>query len=116
MSDVNVCKFFPSGIVILSGGADLRIKIWSAENGQCPVTLLGHAYGISDLCVVDKGRNIVSVSRDGSCKLWDVGESKCLDTVAKFDHVINGCSIQSVNDSENLPSSETPQSKKSIKK
>ncbi|KAJ7391367.1 Proteasomal ATPase-associated factor 1 [Desmophyllum pertusum] len=26
ISDVNTCKFFPSGKVILSGGADLRLK------------------------------------------------------------------------------------------
>jgi proteasomal ATPase-associated factor 1 len=45
ISDINVCKFFPSGIVGLTGGADLRIKIWSAENGSCPVTLVGHSGG-----------------------------------------------------------------------
>ena len=46
ISDVNTCKFFPSGKVVLSGGADLRLKIWSAEDGSCPVTLKGHTAGI----------------------------------------------------------------------
>lgn len=45
ISDVNTCKFFPSGKVVLSGGADLRLKIWSAEDGSCPVTLKGHTGG-----------------------------------------------------------------------
>ena len=71
------------------------MKVWSAENGSNPVTLVGHSSGISDLAIVEKGRNVVSVSRDGSCKLWDVGESKCLATVCKFDSFINCCSIQS---------------------
>lgn len=26
ISDINICRFFPSGIVVLSGGSDLRIK------------------------------------------------------------------------------------------
>jgi proteasomal ATPase-associated factor 1 len=72
-------------------------KVWSAENGSNPVTLVGHSSGISDLAIVEKGRNVVSVSRDGSCKLWDVGESKCLANVSKFDSFINCCSIQSTN-------------------
>ena len=45
ISDVNTCRFFPSGKVVLSGGADLRLKIWSAEDGSCPVTLKGHSGG-----------------------------------------------------------------------
>ena len=53
ISDVNTCKFFPSGKVVLSGGADLRLKIWSAEDGSCPVTLKGHTGGISRArCIV----------------------------------------------------------------
>ena len=53
ISDVNTCRFFPSGKVVLSGGADLRLKIWSAEDGSCPVTLKGHkGGGISIICPV----------------------------------------------------------------
>jgi proteasomal ATPase-associated factor 1 len=95
IDDVNISRFFPSGIVVLSGGADFRIKIWSAETGNCATTMIGHTAGINDFSIVDKGRNIVSVSRDGQCKLWDVGENKCLDTIYKQDSVINSCSITS---------------------
>ncbi|KAL1422909.1 hypothetical protein MTO96_021630 [Rhipicephalus appendiculatus] len=41
--DVYTCRFFPSGVVVLSGGADMQLKIWSAETGKCPVTLKGHS-------------------------------------------------------------------------
>lgn len=44
INDVDVCKFFPSGIVVLSGGSDLRAKVWSAETGKSPVQL-GHTRG-----------------------------------------------------------------------
>ena len=45
MVDVETCRFFPSGIVVLSGGADMRLKIWSAQDGTCPRTLIGHTGG-----------------------------------------------------------------------
>ena len=41
---------------------------------------------------------MVSVGRDGACKLYDVGESKCLANVAKYECIINGCSITSLDD------------------
>ena len=43
--DVYTCRFFPSGVVILSGGADMQLKIWSAETGQCAATMTGHKAG-----------------------------------------------------------------------
>ena len=82
----------------MSGGADLRLKIWSAEDGSSPVTLTGHTRGVTDGCPVEKGRNIVSVSRDGQCKLFDVGQSKCLATFAKYDTIVNACAIQSLSE------------------
>jgi len=44
-----MCRFFPSGVVVLSGGADTQLKIWSAETGQCVATLTGHSAGIGTL-------------------------------------------------------------------
>ena len=43
--DVETCCFFPSGVVALTGGADMKLKIWSAQDGSCPRTLIGHAGG-----------------------------------------------------------------------
>ncbi len=43
--DVYTCRFFPSGVVVLSGSADTQLKIWSAETGKCAATLAGHRAG-----------------------------------------------------------------------
>ncbi|ELU04701.1 hypothetical protein CAPTEDRAFT_111827 [Capitella teleta] len=94
--DVYSCRFFPSGLVVLSGGADSQLKVWSAETGKCAVTLTGHQAGIMDTTIVDKGRNVLSASRDGSAKLWDVGQSQCLTTFKEVGGIINSCALDVV--------------------
>ena len=63
IGDIYSAKLFPSGVVILTSGADMRLKIWSAEDGSCPRTLTGHTAPVTDTAIVDKGMNIVSVSK-----------------------------------------------------
>ena len=41
-----MCRFFPSGVVVLTGGADMLVKIWAVEStGSCAITLQGHRAG-----------------------------------------------------------------------
>ncbi|XP_038207995.1 proteasomal ATPase-associated factor 1 [Zerene cesonia] len=87
------CRFFPSGIVVISAGADGSSRIWSAQSGINPVTLKGHVMAVMDVCIIEKGRNVITVSKDGTAKLWDVGESKCLDDVLKDQGPINCCAL-----------------------
>lgn len=59
--------------------------------------------GILGTDVIDRGRNIVSCSRDGTARLWDCGEGKCLEIVFKGDGApINGCSVGVSDNSVNL--------------
>ena len=55
--DVNTAKFFPSGVVILSGGSDTQLKVWSAETGQCAATMIGHKAG---MCALQR-RSLVKI-------------------------------------------------------
>jgi proteasomal ATPase-associated factor 1 len=50
------------------------------------------AAGITDVAIVERGRNVVSSSRDGTARLWDCGKSACLVTYAA-ETVVNGCSL-----------------------
>ncbi|XP_075975019.1 lisH and WD40 domain-containing Lis-1 [Anticarsia gemmatalis] len=92
------CRYFPSGVVVLSAGADGSCRIWSAETGINPVTLKGHSMAVCDIAIVERGRNVVSVSKDGSAKLWDVGEAKCLANIIAELPQINCCTITTTND------------------
>lgn len=62
--DVNCCRFFPSGLVVLSGGMDAQLKIWSAEDASCVVTFKGHRGGMKG--VLKKAS--LMISRDTSPK------------------------------------------------
>ncbi|GFR20091.1 proteasomal ATPase-associated factor 1 [Trichonephila clavata] len=94
--DVYYCSFFPSGVVVLSAGADMQIKIWSAVTGECPVTLTGHKAAITDAAIVERGRNIVTVSKDGTARLWDCGKSSCLHVLSEENGNINCCDVAPV--------------------
>lgn len=87
------CRFFPSGIVVLSGGADTQLKIWSAETGRCAATLTGHQAGISSTAIVERGRNVVSTSRDGTARLWDVGQQSIITTFDELGGAVNCCAL-----------------------
>lgn len=72
--------------------------------------MLGHSSGVTDVSIVDKGRNIVSTSRDGACYLWDVGESKCLAKFGNFGCVVNACDISALDGADDMslvPQTET---------
>ena len=58
--------------------------------------------GILDTSIVERGRNIVSCSRDGTAKLWDCGTKQCLGTFSECGGSVNSCSVGHVNDSVDL--------------
>lgn len=80
LGDVYVSKFFPSGVIALSGGSDFVLKIWNTENGKCAQNLIGHRAAINDVGFISEGKLVVSCSNDGTCKIWDCGTAKCLST------------------------------------
>lgn len=51
--------------------------------------------GVLDVDFVERGRNVVSCSRDGTAKLWDVSKQKCIHTYRSEEGsaVINSCTL-----------------------
>ncbi|KAG1125150.1 hypothetical protein G6F42_008970 [Rhizopus arrhizus] len=89
LSDVTTVQFFPSNLVLLSGGADFLLKIWSAIDGSNPVTLKGHTSAITSTAIIEKGRNVLSSSRDGTIKLWNCGTSSTIATLGNYNWPVN---------------------------
>ncbi|KAB1272222.1 Proteasomal ATPase-associated factor 1 [Camelus dromedarius] len=101
-------------LVVLSGGMDAQLKIWSAEDASCVVTFKGHKGGILDTAIVDRGRNVVSGSRDGTARLWDCGRSACLGVIADCGSSINGVAVGAADNSINLGSPEQMPSEREV--
>ena len=109
---VTSCNYSPTGMFLVSASTDMSIKLWDMENHVCVRTLRGHDHGIYDVKFVppeigalylnnsnsgsgsDKASGItasaagakfiVSASRDGTIKFWDVETGFCDATVG--DH------------------------------
>jgi proteasomal ATPase-associated factor 1 len=89
VGDINCCRFFPSGQVVLSGGADATLRVWSLDLqphsvaksylAPCVLTLKGHALGVADVALIGRGRTFVSCSRDGTVRVWDCSQARCVD-------------------------------------
>ncbi|OCF35319.1 hypothetical protein I317_07045 [Kwoniella heveanensis CBS 569] len=75
VGDVRDVKWFPSGEVILTASSDLSIRVYG-KDGINPRTLKGHTRAITSLHIIGVGKQILSASKDGTVRLWDVGQGK----------------------------------------
>jgi WD40 repeat protein len=79
---------------MVSGGADMRVKIWSLTNENSRIeneTLIGHRSRINDVCALNE-RHVLSASNDGSILLWDVTKGQAISKMGE----LNGVSIDAL--------------------
>lgn len=82
--------FFPSGKVGLTVGLDYQIKIWDITDGTCPRYFLGHRERITDVAMIERGRNFLSSSKDGTVKLWDCASGSNISTFNRKNSLHDG--------------------------
>ncbi|CAI4062034.1 Rpn14p SKDI_07G2510 [Saccharomyces kudriavzevii IFO 1802] len=88
--EISTIKFFPSGEALISGSQDMRLKIWSVKDGSNPRTLIGHRAKITDIAIIDRGRNVLSASLDGSIRLWECGTATTIHTFNRKENPSDG--------------------------
>ena len=78
LSTVLSVRFFPSSSVLLTSSSDHTLRIHDALSPTLTTvrTLTGHTAAVTGTAVVDRGRNVLSASKDGTIRLWDVGGAK----------------------------------------
>ncbi|KAI8967403.1 WD40-repeat-containing domain protein [Mycotypha africana] len=83
-----------SDTVLFSSSLDNTIKIWSLLTGECLQTLFGHVHqGIQTLAFDKLLRRLVSGSKDGSLKLWDIETGLPMYSLIEIDGKRHGESI-----------------------
>lgn len=62
--------------VLATACDDGHIRLWEIESGKLLTMLTGHTAAVLDIDVDQKGSRLVSVSKDGTVKMWDVSKVK----------------------------------------
>jgi WD40 repeat protein len=68
-AEINCAAVAPDGFSLISGADDRTVRIWKLDREEVPVVLEGHSSRIVGVAVSAAG-HIVSVSADGSVRLW----------------------------------------------
>jgi WD40 repeat protein len=81
---------------VVSGGADMSVRIWSLDNDNNQIrdtTLKGHRSRINDVLALDQQR-VLSASNDGSVILWDITKNEQINKLAELENnSINSISL-----------------------
>jgi WD40 repeat protein/HEAT repeat protein/uncharacterized protein YjbI with pentapeptide repeats len=87
-SRIKTMIFSLSDQILISGGLDATIRIWSMDNGEILSTLRGHTNSVNSLSLSDKSNVLVSGSNDGTVKIWQLNPGKCIQTIINSNDVV----------------------------
>jgi len=59
---------------VATGCVDGRVRIWDSLSGECMKTLRGHTDAIQSLAMSPDGAHLVSVSLDGTARVFEIDE------------------------------------------
>lgn len=62
--------------VLLTCSSDLSIRVFSAKDGVNPRMLKGHTRAVTSTHIIGVGKEVMSASKDGTVRHWNVGEGK----------------------------------------
>jgi Prp8 binding protein len=83
-------SFDEYGERVFSASIDNQISVWNVHSGTVTYKLSGHTDTVTGLAVSPDSTKLLSNSRDGSLKIWDIGhfvqENRCLQTLRGVGH------------------------------
>lgn len=71
----------PDGTRLASAGQDQMIKIWDRQTRRLLANLQGHADWVRKIGFVGDGNRLLSISHDGTARLWNTNKGVLIDIV-----------------------------------
>jgi WD40 repeat protein len=78
---VETVAISPDGTLLVSGGCDETIKLWSLSDGALLKTLTGHGGTVCAVAISPDGTLLASASDDKTIKLWSFPDGALLKTL-----------------------------------
>jgi len=77
------------GNLIVSGGWDKIVRIWSMESGVCQHVLADHTDMIHCVAYSPQGGQVASTSHDKTIRLWDLATGICCRILLGHENAVN---------------------------
>lgn len=84
---VHSIDFAPDGQLLVSGGADKTVRLWSVPRREALYTYQGHTSWVRHVAFSPVGETVASASNDTTVCLWSVPDRKSLHI---FEGILTG--------------------------
>ena len=81
-----------SGTVMVTGGDDKKVNVWSIGKPNAIMSLSGHTSAVECACFDSNESTVIAGSAGGTLKLWDLEQAKVARTLT--GHRSNCISVQ----------------------
>ncbi len=85
--------FNKNGNLLLSGGADKQVKLWSVPDGKMLSSFTENAHAVIGVGFSEGDKLVIGISEDGSVKAWDRETGSVLYTKQDFQKNVRGFAI-----------------------
>jgi len=91
---VNCLAFFPEKKnVLISGGKDGYLRVWTLNTNACVLEIPAHNFGIYKIEFFNNGKHFCTASRDKSIKIWDTNDCSVISKLERkqggHSHAVN---------------------------
>ena len=90
---VTDCEFHPSGLAVLTAGADYSWRMWDAESGTCLLLQDGHTQECSALACQADGALVMTCDAGGVVLAWDLRSGQRVASFPGHVEKVTSCSF-----------------------